>query len=150
MTPQRGQILHLGVREDTATMPVVQPVGADHYLLPFPDRRVVVGATREAGSGFDPRLTAAGIARVLDDALRVAPGLADATVGDLRVGLRPATPDGAPVLGAVRGCRGLWAATGTGPQGLTLGPYCGQLIADAILGRSQEIDLSPYAPERFR
>jgi glycine/D-amino acid oxidase-like deaminating enzyme len=149
VAPQRGQILHLGVREDTTAMPVVQPLGADHYLLPFPDRRVVVGATRESGSGLDPRLTAGGVARVIDDAIRVAPGLADATVRELRVGLRPATPDGNPILGPIPGCAGLWAATGTGPQGLTIGPYCGRLIADAILGRPERVDLAPYAPARF-
>jgi D-amino-acid dehydrogenase len=149
VAPQRGQILHLGVREDTTAMPVVQPLGADHYLLPFPDQRLVVGATRETGSGFDPRLTAGGVAKVLNDALRVAPGLADASLREVRVGLRPATPDGDPILGAIPGCAGLWAATGTGPQGLTIGPYCGRLIADAILGRPAEVDLTPYAPARF-
>lgn len=149
VAPQRGQILHLGVREDTATMPVIEPLDSDHYLLPFPDRRVVVGATRETGPGFDPRLTAGGVAAVLHDALRVAPGLADATLREMRVGLRPATPDGAPLLGAVPGCAGLWVATGMGPQGLTIGPYCGRLIADAVLGRPAEMDLTPYAPARF-
>lgn len=149
VAPQRGQILHLGVREDTTAMPVVQPLGADHYLLPFPDRRIVVGATRESRSGLDPRLTAGGVAKVLNDTLRVAPGLGDATLREERVGLRPATPDGDPILGAIPGCTGLWAATGTGRQGLTIGPYCGRLIADAILGRPEEVDLTPYAPTRF-
>ena len=149
VAPQRGQILHLGVEEDTAVMPVVQPLDGDHYLLPFADRRVVVGATRETGSGFDPRLTAAGTAEVIGDALRVAPGLAGATLRELRVGLRPATPDGDPILGPVPGCAGLWAATGMGPQGLTIGPYCGRLIANAVLGRSPELDLMPYSAGRF-
>jgi D-amino-acid dehydrogenase len=63
--------------------------------------------------------------------------------------VRPATPDGYPILGAFPGCTGLWAATGTGPQGLTIGPYCGRLIAGAILGRPEEVDLTPYAPARF-
>jgi D-amino-acid dehydrogenase len=149
VAPQRGQILHLGVAEDTAAMPVVQPIDADHYLLPFADRRIVVGATRETGSGFDPRVTAAGVAHVLANALGVAPGLATATVGELRVGLRPATPDGEPLLGPVPACPGLWVAGGMGPQGLTLGPYCGQLVAGAVLGRSAEIDLGPWSPGRF-
>jgi D-amino-acid dehydrogenase len=149
VAPQRGQILHLGVSEETAAMPVVQPLDGDHYLLPFADRRVVVGATRETGSGFDPRLTAGGTAEVLRDALRVAPGLAGATLRELRVGLRPATPDGDPILGPLPGCAGLWAATGMGPQGLTIGPYCGRLVADAVLGRSPELDLAPYSAARF-
>jgi len=149
VAPQRGQILHLGVQEETAELVVVQPLDADHYLLPFADRRVVVGATRETGSGFDPRLTAAGVAEVLGAALAVAPGLAGATLRELRVGLRPSTPDGDPILGAVPGCPGLWALTGMGPQGLTVGPYCGRLIADAILGRPPELDLAPYSAGRF-
>jgi D-amino-acid dehydrogenase len=149
VAPQRGQILHLGVSEETAAMPVVQPLDGDHYLLPFADRRVVVGATRETGSGFDPRLTAGGVAEVLGDALRIAPGLAGATVRELRVGLRPSTPDGDPILGEVPGCPGLWVATGMGPQGLTIGPECGRLVADAVLGRAVELDLQPYSAGRF-
>jgi len=149
VAPQRGQILHLGVAQDTAAMPVVQPLDGDHYLLPFADGRVVVGATRETGSGFDPRLTALGVAEVLGDALRVAPGLAGATLRELRVGLRPATPDGDPILGPLPGCPGLWVATGMGPKGLTLAPYCGRLIGDAVLGRAPELDLAPYSAARF-
>lgn len=147
--PQRGQILHLGVDEETTAMVVVQPLDADHYLLPFADRRVVVGATRETGSGFDPRLTAGGVAEVLGDALRIAPGLGGATVRELRVGLRPSTPDGNPILGPLPGCPGLWVATGMGPSGLTLGPHCGRLVADAVLGRAPECDLVPYSAARF-
>jgi D-amino-acid dehydrogenase len=49
----------------------------------------------------------------------------------------------------VPGCGGLWAATGMGPQGLTIAPYCGRLVADAILGRSPELDLAPYSAARF-
>lgn len=149
VAPQRGQILHLEVEEDTAAMGVVQPLDADHYLLPFSGGRVVVGATREAGSGLDARLTAGGVAEVLGEALRVAPGLAGATLRDLRAGLRPSTPDGDPILGPVPGCGGLSAATGMGSQGLTIGPYCGRLVADAVLGRAAELDLAPYSAARF-
>jgi len=149
VAPQRGQIIHFEVAEDTAAMCVVQPLDGEHYLLPFAGGRVVAGATRESGSGFDPRLTAAGVAEVLGEALRVAPGLAGASVGELRVGLRPATPDGDPILGPVPGCPGLWAITGMGPQGLTLAPYCGRLLADAILGREPELGLAPFSAGRF-
>jgi D-amino-acid dehydrogenase len=146
---QRGQILHLllpGV--DTSRLPVVHPVGASHYILPFADSRIVVGATRETGAGFDPRLTAGGVAQVLGHALGVAPGLAGATIGEMRVGLRPATPDGDPLLGPVPSCPGLWIATGMGPVGLSIGPYCGRLIARWVLGVEPEMDLTPFAPGR--
>lgn len=147
--PQRGQILHLYLPgTDTSRLPCVAPIGADHYLLPFGDGRVVVGATRETGSGYDPRLTAGGVASVLEKALGVAPGLAGATMQAMRVGLRPASADGRPFLGAVPGRPGLFVATGMGPSGLTLGPYCGALVADAVLGKPPAIDLTPFLPTR--
>ena len=49
-----------------------------HYIVPWPDR-VVAGATRETDVGREPRLTAGGVKTVLDEALRVAPGLEAAT-----------------------------------------------------------------------
>ncbi|MFN8371497.1 MAG: hypothetical protein U0694_01270 [Anaerolineae bacterium] len=47
-------------------------------MVAWQDRRVVAGATRETGSGFAPHTTAACVREVVDEALRVAPGLKDA------------------------------------------------------------------------
>lgn len=147
VAPQRGQISHLVLPgTDTAAWPVVLPVSS-HYLLAFPDSRVVVGATRETGSGFDNRVTAAGQAEILTNALAVAPGLATATLLETRVGFRPSTPDGQPILGQLD--ENLYMATGFGPSGLTLAPYAGRLIADLVLGRDPGFDLMPYRPDRF-
>ena len=58
--PMRGQIVHLMISEaETRDWPVIFPPGA-HYLVPFDGGRVVVGATRESGVGFDYRVTAMG------------------------------------------------------------------------------------------
>ncbi|PZR17043.1 MAG: FAD-dependent oxidoreductase [Azospirillum brasilense] len=146
--PQRGQILHLrlpGV--DTRHWPVLLPMSS-HYLLAFDDSRVVVGATRETGSGFDHRFTAAGIRQVLDNALGVAPGLADATLHEMRIGFRPMGPDIRPLLGRVPGLEGLVIANGLGAGGLTMGPYAGALLAQLILTGRTEIPLAPYDPLR--
>jgi D-amino-acid dehydrogenase len=153
--PQRGQILHLQLPgRETAHWPIV--VGFhSHYILTFPRDRVVAGATRESNSGFDARMTAGGVREALDEALRVAPGLADATLQEVRVGLRPASPDGLPLLGRIPGCERLYVATGHGASGLQLGPYSGALVADLALGQSSapdlgaDVDLAPFAPERF-
>jgi D-amino-acid dehydrogenase len=145
VAPQRGQITHLrlpGV--DTARWPVVSPP-TSHYLVAFDDSRVVVGATRESGSGFDHRVTAAGQAEVLNAALAVAPGLAAATVIETRIGFRPLKPDNRPVLAAVPGLPGLLVGNGLGANGLTIGPFAGRLLADLALGRRPELDLAPYA-----
>lgn len=146
--PQRGQILHLRVNDPTCGQwPVVSPL-AHHYLLAFADR-VVVGATREDGVGFRPVLTAAGQHQVLSAALTVAPGLADATVLEWRVGLRPVAARGYPYLGAVPGRERVFVAAGHGPTGLTWGPWSGAAVADLALATIDEDDrqsLGTFSP----
>jgi D-amino-acid dehydrogenase len=76
--PQRGQIIHLQLdNQDTTDWAVINAFRG-HYMVAWEDGRVVVGATRETGSGFAPQTTASGIKEVLDEALRVAPGLTSA------------------------------------------------------------------------
>jgi D-amino-acid dehydrogenase len=150
--PMRGQIVHLQLPgAGTGSWPTVMTLGEElghHYLLSFPGGRVVVGATREADAGFDCRVTVAGQREVLDAALTLAPGLADATVLETRVGFRPVTSDGLPLLGAVPGLDGLVVATGLGANGLTYGPLMGVLAAGLALGEQPPFDLTPFRPDR--
>jgi D-amino-acid dehydrogenase len=150
LEPQRGQILHLKVLDtNTGRYPVIVPVLSDYYLLAFRDSRIVIGATRETGSGFDARVTAGGVAEVLRECLAIAPGLSTATLAEIRVGLRPMTKDGLPLLGRPRGVDGLVIATGMGRYGLTVGPYVGHLAAQLAVGQTPDIDLEAFAPERL-
>jgi D-amino-acid dehydrogenase len=147
--PQRGQIIHLGLPGvDTGAWPIVLAFRG-HYMVPWPDSRVVVGATRETGSGFCPHSTAAGVAEVLAEALRVAPGLAGAEIRAIRIGLRPASRDGLPILGPVPAIANLLLATGHGPVGLQLGPYSGKVVAGMIAQGAAETDIGPFSLARF-
>src|SRR5262245_2460384 len=147
VAPQRGQIVHLRVADRaTGAWPVVLPF-RDHYLVSWDGGRIAAGATRETGSGFDPRLTAAGVQEVLAEALRVAPRLAAASILELRVGLRPLSSYGHPVVGPIPAVAGAYVATGHGPSGLTLGPYSARLIADLLVGRAIDLDLAPLGVE---
>jgi D-amino-acid dehydrogenase len=147
--PQRGQILHLKVSEtDTGALPVIVPVLTDYYVLGFPDSRIVLGATRETGSGFDFRATAGGMAEVLQEGLRIAPGLKDATLAEVRVGFRPMSRDGLPLLGQPGSTTGLILATGLGRYGLTLGPFVGLLAAQLALKEPTSLDPSSFTPDR--
>jgi D-amino-acid dehydrogenase len=149
VAPQRGQIIHLALSgTDTSTWPMLSAFHG-HYMVPWPDNRVVVGATRETGSGFHPYATAAGVREVLSEALRVAPGLAAAEIRDIRVGLRPYSADTMPVLGPVPGVRDIYLACGHGPTGLTLGPYSGKVLADLLLAKQPTADLSAFYVTRF-
>jgi D-amino-acid dehydrogenase len=85
---------------------------------------------------------------VLDDALRVAPGLADATIIETRVGLRPLADREEPIIGPMPGCRGLHVVTGFGAAGLTLGPLVGDAVARTILEGSPPAEITPFSPTR--
>ncbi|HKL30624.1 MAG TPA: FAD-dependent oxidoreductase [Natrialbaceae archaeon] len=147
--PQRGQLVHLDLPEtDPVDWPIVTGF-RDHYLVPWPDGRIVAGATREADAGFDPRPTPGGVRTVLDGALRLAPGLEAATFRDVDVGLRPASPDGRPILGPVPDVDGAFLATGHGPTGLQIGPYSGRIVAQLVRDETPEADVSAFRPDRF-
>jgi D-amino-acid dehydrogenase len=147
--PQRGQIVHLRVPEtDTGTLPIILPVLSDYYLLGFPDSRIVIGATRETGSGFDFRVTAGGVTEVLQQGFRIAPELQQATLTEIRVGFRPMSKDGLPLLGRIPSVPGLVIATGLGPYGLTVGPYVGLLAAQLAVGKTPAQDISAFEPAR--
>jgi D-amino-acid dehydrogenase len=146
--PQRGQIVHLHLPGlNTRDWPVVLPAGS-HYLLAFDNSRVVAGATRESGVGFDYRITASGQAEVLAEALKLAPGLAAATIIETRVGFRPVGPSVRPLLGGVDGLDGLLIGNGLGAAGLTIGPFAGRLLADMALGHALPLDPSAFDPMR--
>lgn len=138
--PQKGQIVHMrvtdpdGVPPATGVWPTILPPGP-HYLVPFEDGRIVCGATRETGSGFDTDVTVGGQREVLAAAIRWAPGLAGATLLETRVGLRPLARSGRPTIGPVSDLDGLFVGTGMGAGGLTIGPHAGRLLADHVLDR---------------
>jgi D-amino-acid dehydrogenase len=148
--PQRGQIMHLTMPEaETSGWPIISGFHS-HYQLTFPPHRVVVGATREHHAGYDYRLTAGGVQEVLNEALRVSPGLGSATVEEIRIGFRPASPDDLPALGLAPCYRNVFLAAGHGPYGLQVGPYSGAAMADLVLGKTVALDLGPYSAARFQ
>ncbi|MDQ0216134.1 D-amino-acid dehydrogenase [Oikeobacillus pervagus] len=143
---QKAQIVHLHLpHTKTDTWPVVMPP-SDQYILAFQDR-IIAGATHENNVGFDHRMTASGIHEVLGKALHYAPGLADSTVLEVRVGFRPFTPGFLPIIGPIPQYNEILVANGLGASGLTVGPYLGSELAKLALDREMEIDLADYDVE---
>ncbi|MEF8841204.1 MAG: FAD-dependent oxidoreductase [Haloarculaceae archaeon] len=146
--PMRGQILHLETDHGTDEWPIVTGTRS-LYTVPWAGGRVAVGATYEEGSGYAPHTTVEGVHEVLGDALDVVPGLAEAAIGEIRVGLRPGSADGLPVCGRVPGVEGAYLATGHGPTGLQMGPYTGRQVARLVRGEPLETDMDAFSPARF-
>jgi D-amino-acid dehydrogenase len=150
--PTKGQIVHLGVDGQTDIWPIAQPL-LSHYLVPWPGGRVACGGTFEPDAGFSVDATAAGLHELLRECLAVAPGLANATYGETRVGLRPTSPDDRALVGRVPGWSNAWVATGHGPNGLLQGPYSARALAHAIAATELPTDETPLPdsidPARF-
>lgn len=144
VTPQKAQIVHLELPQvETSSWPVVMPP-TNQYILTFEGGRVVVGATHEDEAGFDLRVTAGGVNEILTKSLTVAPGLADSTILETRVGFRPFTPGFLPVIGPLPNYENILLANGLGASGLTSGPYLGAELAKLALNQETEIDISSY------
>jgi len=65
------------------------------------------------------------------------------------MGTRPSFPDSLPCIGEIPGYRGLFAAFGHSHYGLGMAPMTGRVIADLVTGAPPQIDLAPYAVNRF-
>lgn len=142
--PQKAQIIHLELpMMDTSQWPVIMPPN-NQYILALNNRRIIIGATHETKAGFDNRVTAGGVHEVLSKALEVAPGLANARILETRVGFRPFTTSGLPVIGALPHFKGIFLANGLGASGLTMGPYIGTQLAKLALGMELDINLDDY------
>ncbi|MBK0398455.1 D-amino acid dehydrogenase [Limibaculum sp. M0105] len=63
-------------------------------------------------------------------------------------GLRPMTPDGTPVIGPTR-YPNLFLNTGHGTLGWTMSAGSGRAVADAVLGRTPEIDFDGLTAQRY-
>lgn len=143
--PVRGQIAALRSPQNAPRRILL---GGHGYIVPKADGTVIVGATQEE-VGFDCRVTAAGMASMLDLVPRLAPALSDADFLGGWAGLRPGTSDGLPILGPAAGLQGLTVATGHFRNGVLLSPITGRLIAQGILSGHPDPTLAPFSPERL-
>jgi len=143
--PLRGQLVALR----TPGTALRTAIGAgDGYALTKPDGSTIVGTTIE-DVGFDSRPTAAGIARLLNQAPQLAPRLANATFAGAWAGLRPGTPDGMPLIGRLPRWRGVVLASGHFRNGILLAPVTGELVADIVARRRPRLALEAFDPGRF-
>ena len=143
--PVRGQLLHLAW--DGPSLRRV--TWSEHcYLVPWDDGTVLVGATVEE-AGFDERTTVAGVRDLLEGACELLPRVRTAGFLGARVGLRPATPDALPIIGASVWLPNLFYATGHYRNGVLLAPLTAQLVADALIDNHLDPALTVLAPQRF-
>ena len=143
--PIRGQLLHLRAPAALASRVIW---GADCYLVPWQDGSLLVGATAE-DVGFDEGATVAGVRDLLEYACDLLPSAWTARFDAVRVGLRPATPDEMPIIGASTGTPRVFYATGHYRNGVLLAPITARLIGDLVLDGRDAPELALTRPARF-
>lgn len=149
--PVKGQVLRLAVPERYAPFlhRTVRAVvrGSQVYLVPRENGELVVGATSEE-LGWDTTVTAGGVYELLRDAHELVPGITELPLTETRAGLRPGSPDNAPLLGPTR-LPGLLLATGHYRNGVLLTPVTGDALAHALSTGELPDEARPFSPKRF-
>ncbi|HJN42745.1 MAG: glycine oxidase ThiO [Vicinamibacterales bacterium] len=143
--PVRGQLLRL-LWPGTRLARVIW--SSLCYVVPWHDGSVLVGATVEE-VGFDEGATVAGVTSLLDGVGNLLPATRDAGFDEVRVGLRPGTPDDLPIVGWSSAVPHLVYATGHYRNGVLLAPLTARLVADLVLDGRIDPLLEAVAPGRF-
>jgi glycine oxidase len=155
--PVKGQIIRLRTTPatDAAGLPAgllqrtVRGIvrGSSVYLVPRDSGELVVGATQE-DRGPDTTVTAGGVWELLRDARTLVPGITELEIADIVAGLRPGTPDNAPVIGPSE-LPGLVVATGHFRAGVLLAPITADTVAAFLRTGTPDPSWRPFAAGRF-
>jgi glycine oxidase len=144
--PVKGQILRL--RDPSGPGLLARMLRYETgYIVPRGDGRYVLGATVEE-RGFDTALTAGALHDLLRDAAELVPGVLELELVEASAGLRPGTPDNAPLIGPGTVPGVVWA-TGHHRNGILLAPITGEAVAAIVTGEEPPVDLAAFAPGRF-
>ncbi|MBC9712249.1 glycine oxidase ThiO [Streptomyces sp. TRM66268-LWL] len=149
--PVKGQVLRLRIPPSYA--PFLQRTvravvrGSEVYLVPRENGELVIGATSEE-QGYDTTVTAGGVYELLRDAHELIPGITELPLVETRAGLRPGSPDNAPLIGPAE-LPGLLLATGHHRNGVLLTPVTGDAMAHALTTGELPEAVRPFSPLRF-
>jgi glycine oxidase len=140
--PAKGQML-------AVTPAVVKHVvrGNGVYLIPRSNGRLVIGATVE-DAGFDKRVEPEAIQRLHQGAAMLVPSIGQARILEDWAGLRPATPDKLPIMGATA-IENYFTSTGHYRDGILLAPISARVMAQLIRGQKLDFELAEFSLARF-
>jgi glycine/D-amino acid oxidase-like deaminating enzyme len=144
--PIRGQLLHL--KWTDAAPPARIVWGSRCYTVPWTDGSLLVGATVE-DVGFDEASTVDGVRTLTEAVAELLPGSRGAAIDEVRVGLRPETPDGLPIIGASATAPNVTFATGHYRNGILLTPLTAELVSRYVLEGVIDPAMAATSPDRF-
>ncbi len=150
--PVKGQILRL--RFEPSDPPITRNVrgfadGRSVYLVARANGELVVGATVEE-QGYDTTVTAGAVHDLLRAATDLVPGVSELELVESYAGLRPGTPDNAPIIGRACDHGRLVYATGHYRNGILLAPVTADAVASLLVDGVLPSAVAPFSIDRFR
>ena len=129
---------------------MVGDMGVHAVANPLGGEVLRVAGTAEF-TGFDKTIPAERVGNLVRLVEAIFPEFAEIMDRDTLnpwTGLRPMTSDGVPILGKTP-VEGLYLNSGHGHLGWTMAAASGRVVADTIMGRTPEMDMSLYSIDRF-
>jgi glycine oxidase len=142
--PIKGEILVL-TPPRAADLPKHTVWGNEIYVVPR-GNQLLVGATAEQ-VGFDTAKTQQAFDWLRRQSTGLMPALGDWDVAEHWVGLRPASPDGLPIIGQSE-IEGLYVASGQYRNGILFAPAVADVLCRLVLERVT--DMPAFDPRRFK
>jgi sarcosine oxidase, subunit beta len=140
-------------RLPTFVRPVVGSAGRKLSFKQLPTGQVVIGGGFEGSADSATgrsTLDHAGLARNVANARALFPEPLDrARIIRAWAGIEGVTADGLPVIDRSSAHQGLVHAFGFSAHGFALSPLVGRLVTDLLLNRPSNLDLAPFALDRF-
>ena len=116
------------------------------YMTPKADGTLLIGATVEE-VGYNKDVTAGAVLDLLRAAWGVLPSVYEMPIVETWAGLRPASRDGAPILGRTE-VEGLFMATGHFRNGILFAPVTADDVAHAVMTGETTETIAPYGSGR--
>ncbi len=151
--PVRGEVIRVRTTDPPTRMIRARMHGDRVYLAPRSSGEVVIGATEEEHPAEDgrPAPTLGGVARLLENARALVPGLDTAELVDVVARDRPGTPDNAPIIGPVPspGQTAHLVAAGHHRGGVLLAPLTAAVVQAYVEGTPVPEVARPFTANRF-
>ncbi|MBI2706007.1 MAG: glycine oxidase ThiO [Actinobacteria bacterium] len=146
--PVKGQIVRLQATA-SAVFPAKTVRAENVYVIPRDHGEIAIGATSEE-KGYDATVTAGAVRELLTSAWELLPALAEAQLVEAMAGLRPGTPDNAPLIGPVAcGAPTVIVAMGHYRHGVLFSPVTAEAVVAMIEGAPPAPVVDPFTPDRF-
>jgi len=142
--PVKGELLSF--RTERPLFRAILQCG-DGYAVQRSEHELIAGTTSQR-VGFDKQPTEAGRRKIFSVLERLTDRLAGHAPEGHWAGLRPASPDGLPLLGPTP-LEGLWIAAGHFRNGVMMAPATGRWMAEAVWAGRPLNGLDAFLPDRF-